>query len=169
MTTIRHADLDADKGEIRSLFWEYLRWANGRVIEEFDVRFEIEDMLERDMNELEVFSPPRGRIVLAGDVEVEGIGCLKRSMEGVAEVKRMYVRPRSRSGGIGRAVLVALLDQALALGYRRVRLDSAGFMKEAHALYRSAGFREIDPYPESEIPPEFQKHWVFMEKSLDEA
>jgi hypothetical protein len=39
-------------------------------------------------------------------------------------------------------------------------------MKAAHSLYRSAGFQEIDPYMESEIPPEFQRHWVFMEKQL---
>jgi hypothetical protein len=30
------------------------------------------------------------------------------------------------------------------------------------------GFREIDPYPESEIPPEYQQHWIFMEKQLAE-
>jgi hypothetical protein len=39
-------------------------------------------------------------------------------------------------------------------------------MKAAHALYRSAGFQKIEPYPESEIPPEFHQHWVFMEKQL---
>jgi hypothetical protein len=30
----------------------------------------------------------------------------------------------------------------------------------------SVGFREIAPYPESEIPAEFQVHWVFMELLL---
>jgi hypothetical protein len=54
----------------------------------------------------------------------------------------------------------------MAIGYPRIRLDSARFMKAAHSLYRSAGFQEIDPYPESEIPAKFQEHWVFMEKSL---
>jgi hypothetical protein len=39
-------------------------------------------------------------------------------------------------------------------------------MKEAHALYRSADFNEIEPYPESEIPQEFQKFWVFMERHI---
>jgi hypothetical protein len=28
------------------------------------------------------------------------------------------------------------------------------------------GFHEIEPYTESEIPPEFQQYWVFMEKQL---
>ena len=39
-------------------------------------------------------------------------------------------------------------------------------MREAHGLYHSAGFREIDEYEGSEIPREFRKHWVFMEKEL---
>src|SRR3990172_2139262 len=51
-------------------------------------------------------------------------------------------------------------DMAKLIGYQTLRLDSARFMKTAHALYRSAGFREIESYPESEIPPEFRRHWV---------
>jgi hypothetical protein len=45
-------------------------------------------------------------------------------------------------------------------------LDSAWFMGSAHKLYRSAGFEIIEPYAESEIPVEFQPHWIFMEKRL---
>ena len=40
------------------------------------------------------------------------------------------------------------------------------YMVEAHALYRSAGFKEIEEYPESEIPEEYRAHWVFMEMYL---
>ena len=78
----------------------------------------------------------------------------------------MYVRPDFRGTGLGRALLDALLAEARQVGYATIRLDSAGFMKTAHALYRAAGFEEIEPYPESEIPPDFQKHWVFMQKRL---
>jgi hypothetical protein len=39
-------------------------------------------------------------------------------------------------------------------------------MKGAHALYRSAGFRDIEPYVGSEIPREFQPNWIFMELEL---
>lgn len=161
------ADLESDAAHIRSLFWEYLQWANGRVNEEFGVNFDIETMIEDDMSHLDVFSPPNGRLVLAcnGD-EVVGIGCLRRSVEGVGEVKRMYVRPSARGRGIAREILNALLSEARTLGYGRIRLDSAGFMTAAHALYRSSGFRDIQPYPESEIPPEFQQHWVFMEMEV---
>lgn len=166
-SNIRPADHETDRAAIRSLFWDYLEWANGRVIEEFGVDFDIAAMLERDMAELAIFSPPRGQLVLAREGhDVVGIGCLKRSTEGVGEIKRMYVRPEFRGKGIARAILEALLAEARSLGYSRVRLDSAGFMKEAHTLYRSSGFEEIEPYPESEIPSDFQKFWVFMERQI---
>jgi GNAT superfamily N-acetyltransferase len=81
----------------------------------------------------------------------------------------MYVRPEFRGLGIGRALLEALIVEAREIGYSMLRLDSASFMKVAHSLYRSTGFQEIEPYPESEVPPEYQAHIVFMEKRLQET
>ena len=159
---------DPDRSLVRELFWEYLQWANARVNEEFAVDFDIASMLEQDMETLEKFEPPSGRLLLATTMagQVVGIGCLKHLRDGIGEIKRMYVRPAARGTGLGRALLESLLAKAKQAGYSHVRLDSAGFMEAAHSLYRSAGFREIESYPESEIPPEFQKHWVFMEREV---
>ena len=167
MTGIHQAKTEEDRSQVRELFWEYLQWANERLNEEFDVNFDIESMLERDMAELEIFSPPHGRLLLATEgSQAAGIACLKRIREDMGEIKRMYVRPEYRGSGIGRALLEALLAEAQQIGYPSVRLDSTRFMTAAHSLYRSAGFQEIEPYPESEIPSEFHRHWVFMEKQL---
>jgi GNAT superfamily N-acetyltransferase len=95
-----------------------------------------------------------------------GIACLKALMKGTGEVKRMYVRPQARKRGLGRTLLNELLEQAHQIGYERIRLDSARFMAEAHQLYRTSGFREIEAYEGSEIPKEFQNHWIFMERDL---
>jgi len=76
----------------------------------------------------------------------------------------MYVRSEARNRGLGRALLVQLLEEARLAGYTLVRLDSARFMNEAHQLYRNIGFREIEAYEGSEIPKEFQKNWIFMER-----
>ena len=78
----------------------------------------------------------------------------------------MYVRESYRGQGIGRALLDQLLADGQSLGYTAMRLDSARFMHAAHALYRSAGFREIEPYPGSEIPQMHQQYSTFMEKTL---
>lgn len=166
MIRIHQAENEEDRAYVRELFWEYLKWANARVNEEFGVNFDIETMLEEDMAKLDIYFPPDGRLVLAiKETRVAAIACLKWLRDDVAEIKRMYVRPEYRGQGVGRALLETLLEEAERIGYPRVRLDSARFMKEAHALYRSAGFAEIEPYPESEIPPEFQVNWVFMERS----
>ena len=167
MSNIHQAATEEDRARVRELFWEYLEWANGRVNEEFGVDFDIETVLEDDMAELDLYFPPDGRLMLATEEShPAGIACLKKLKKDIAEIKRMYVRPQFRGRGIGRALLERLLAEAKEIGYPAIRLDSARFMKEAHALYRSAGFDEIEPYPESEIPPEFQKHWVFMERQL---
>jgi GNAT superfamily N-acetyltransferase len=94
---------------------------------------------------------------------------MKRIREDVGAIKRMYVRPEFRGKGIGRVLVEALLAEAQQIGYPTVRLDSVLFMKAAHSLYRSAGFKEIEPYPESEIPTQFRSHWVFMEKHLENS
>ena len=78
----------------------------------------------------------------------------------------MYVRPEFRRRGIGAALLEELIAQAREIGYAAIRLDCPLFLKPAHALYRSAGFYEIEPYAGTEIPPEFQHLWLFMEKRL---
>lgn len=161
------ANQDQHTQSVRELFWEYLQWANAKVQVNFGVSFDIAAMLEDDMNTLDKFMPPKGRLLL-GYVEDEpmGIACLKALTNSVAEVKRMYVRPHARKRGLGRALLNQLLEEARQIGYERVRLDSARFMTEAHQLYRTKGFREIQAYEGSEIPKEFQKNWIFMEINL---
>jgi GNAT superfamily N-acetyltransferase len=152
---------------IRELFWEYLHWANAKLNEEYGIDFDIAAMIERDMAEVKKFLPPGGRLLLGRrDGQVAGIACMKPLCDEIAEVKRMYVRPTARRRGVGRALLDVLLDEARAIGYRRVRLDSTRFMVEAHALYRSFGFREIEPYEGSEIPVAYQAHWIYLERGL---
>jgi GNAT superfamily N-acetyltransferase len=166
-TTIRVASKVEDAPEIRALFWEYLRWANERLNREYELRFDIHSMLEEDMQDLDKFMPPHGRLLLADrGASPAGIACLKALREGIGEVKRMYVRPQDRGAGLGRALLQQLLHEAAAIGYGRVRLDSARFMTQAHRLYHTFGFREIPPYEGSEIPVAHQSHWVFMELDL---
>ncbi len=164
MLRIFQAETDEHKEHARELFGEYLQWANAMLSQEFGISFDIKSILEQDMAGLDKFLPPTGRLLLAQyDKQYAGIGCLRKIREDVGEIKRMYVRPSYRGQGIGRAILQGLVEQAWLVGYKRIRLDSALFMKEAHAMYRAVGFTKIEPYPESEIPPEFRRNWIFME------
>jgi ribosomal protein S18 acetylase RimI-like enzyme len=66
----------------------------------------------------------------------------------------------------GKALLTAIIKEARFIGYSKIRLDSGCFAKEAQALYRLLNFKEIEPYPESELPEKYRSHWVFMELAL---
>ena len=161
------ANQDQHAAQIRELFREYLQWANTQVEEEFGAKFDTAELVESTMQHLDWFMPPKGRVLLTySDKTLAGIACLKYLTPSIGEIKRMYVRPTSRRQGLGRALINRLLDEASQIGYERVRLDSARFMTEAHQLYRRSGFREIEAYEGSEIPKEFQKHWIFLEIEL---
>lgn len=73
-------------------------------------------------------------------------GGLRRLDYGVAEIKRMFVRPAARSRGVARALLTALEQAALDLGYEKVRLDTGPKQVHGLALYRSAGYVDVPPY-----------------------
>jgi GNAT superfamily N-acetyltransferase len=167
MPTIRQVDSEYDIEIVQDLFWKYLQWANSRNYEEFGIKLDITAMLKDNMDKIEIISTPNGRLLLAFDgAAVAGLACMSKMREEIGGIKRMYVLPSFRGRGIGRELLDDLIEEARSIGYSRIRLDSARYMKEAHSLYRSVGFKEIDEFPESEIPEEFRAHWIFMEKHL---
>jgi len=73
-------------------------------------------------------------------------GGLRPLSEGVAEIKRMYVRPAARSRGVAAGLLAALEDAAVSLGYTATRLDTGPKQVHAQRLYRAAGYVEVPPY-----------------------
>jgi GNAT superfamily N-acetyltransferase len=70
-------------------------------------------------------------------------GGIKRLPDGACEIKRMYVVPEARGRGIARALLVALEDEARALGYAVARLDTGPRQPHAEHMYRAAGYADI--------------------------
>jgi GNAT superfamily N-acetyltransferase len=109
-------------------------------------------------------SRPEGTCWVAfdGDDPV-ACGAVRVIGPGVAEIKRMYVAPRARGRGLGRALLRALERGAAELGCRTVRLDTMAAMGEAGALYRSAGYEPIADYNGNPLAA------VWMERALPGA
>jgi ribosomal protein S18 acetylase RimI-like enzyme len=95
------------------------------------------------------YAPPAGELLLSRDLQGAPLGCVGlRPMQpdGCCEMKRLYVAPRGRGLGLGRALVDAIIGEAVRIGYREMRLDTLPTMAEAVALYRKAGFMPIEPY-----------------------
>ena len=104
------------------------------------------------------YAPPEGRLLLA-EYEGEIAGCVAlhklttdEGKDHICEMKRLYLRPRFRGKGLGRALADRIIAEARQIGYRRMRLDTVEpVMKDAVAMYRRIGFREIEPYCKNPI------------------
>jgi GNAT superfamily N-acetyltransferase len=94
------------------------------------------------------YAPPAGRLLLA-EYEGQLAGCiaLHKLEDAVSEMKRLYLRPQFRGKGLGRALANRIIAEARQIGYQRMRLDTVEpVMKDAVAMYRKLGFREIPAY-----------------------
>jgi DNA-binding MarR family transcriptional regulator len=109
--------------------------------------------------------PPRGLILVASLLaEPVGCGALKFHDGEPTEIKRMWVAPSARGLGLGRRLLAELESHAGAAATSSiVRLETNGSLAEAIALYRSAGYAEVDPFNDEP----YAHHW--FEKDLTAA
>ncbi len=136
--TVMHASNDHLR-DVRALLQEYAASLG------FSLCFQ---NFDRELAELPgAYAPPSGRLLIA---RVEGVaaGCVAvRSIaEGVCEMKRLFVRAQFRGRGVGRALAVAIVEEARAAGYATMKLDTVAGMQTALALYASLGFRDTAPY-----------------------
>lgn len=98
------------------------------------------------------FAPPGGRLILAMvGTEAAGVVGVKRIDPAVCEMARLYVRPKFRGMGLGKALALECLRAGDELGYRKVRLYTLPAMGIALAMYGKMGFVEIDPYTEHPV------------------
>jgi len=100
------------------------------------------------------YAPPAGRLLLAEyDGRLAGCVALHRLNVEVCEMKRLYLRTGFRGKGLGRVLAERIIREAQSIGYKSMRLDTVEpVMKDAVAMYRRLGFREIAPYRENPMP-----------------
>jgi DNA-binding MarR family transcriptional regulator/N-acetylglutamate synthase-like GNAT family acetyltransferase len=124
----------------------------------FDTGFDPAQSISAETHELR---PPAGEFLIA-TLAGEPVGCGALRFHGAAptEIKRMWVAGSARGLGVGRRLLGELEARAAAAGTRVVRLETNRSLTEAIALYRSAGYREVEAFNDEP----YAHHW--FEKEL---
>jgi GNAT superfamily N-acetyltransferase len=141
--------------EIRILFREYETELNEDLcFQSFEE--ELKDPLKK-------YGPPLGVLYIAiWNNEVAGcIALMPLKEDGVCEMKRLYVRSSFRKHKIGKALVEQLLNDAVQLGYKTMKLDTLEKLQPAIQLYKQYGFVETTAYYENPL-----KGVVYMEKEL---
>jgi carbonic anhydrase len=163
-TSIAQITPETDLTEIRALLAEYMAWTesvegkarDAPTFQDFDT--ELATLPG-------VYAAPAGRFFIARvDGRLAGCVAIKPHDGGVCELKRLYVRPEFRRQGLGERLARRAIDEARAIGYQRMILDSHISMTSAHAIYRALGFRDIEA--PNGFPERFKPYVVFMEMSL---
>ena len=137
--------------EVRALFTEYTRmlvegspdFAQYLVIQNYD-----EEIAHLEKK----YGRPAGRLYLAL-AEGQGVGCiaLRRLDDERCEMKRLYVRPAYRGSGLGGELVRRVIDDARAIGYRHMLLDTLPSLQSAVRMYRALGFYDIPCYNDSPV------------------
>lgn len=167
------ADAALHRRQLVGLNIEYLGWVLdgfGKITGKSGVDMlgmDLASYVESTVNKVCGDAPPRGAFYLVElDGALAGMGGLRFVRNGVAEVKRIYVRPAFRGKRLGDAILQRILSDAKSYGYQRMVLDTAPFMQSAQRVYEQHGFLDRPPYDEVEAPKELHPYIRFMEKSL---
>jgi ribosomal protein S18 acetylase RimI-like enzyme/gamma-glutamyl-gamma-aminobutyrate hydrolase PuuD len=134
-----HAATGADLAAARGLFREYA--------DSLGVDLDFQGFAAELAGLPGAYVAPGGALFLV-TARGEPVACaaMRRLEDGVAEMKRLYVRASARGLGLGARLARATITAARAAGYRAMRLDTLPGMSEAQSLYRGLGFRDIAAY-----------------------
>lgn len=109
---------------------------------------------------VEDLTPPHGFFVLA-TLYGEPVGCgALKCHPAYGEIKRMWVAASTRGLGVGKRILHRLEELARERQLPLLRLETNKALTEAQALYKSSGYREVDPFNDEP----YAHHW--FEKAL---
>jgi GNAT superfamily N-acetyltransferase len=94
------------------------------------------------------FTPPDGVFLVVLDDDGSPVGCggIRSLDPGVFEVKHLFLREETRGRGWGSLLLRELEARARGFGATEMVLDTNASLTSAGALYRSAGYEDVEPY-----------------------
>ena len=147
--------------DIRMLLSEYTEMLLS-INYEFRLYLELQRYDDEALNPSEKYAMPYGRLYLAlYDGRPAGCIALHR-LEGTAcEMKRLFVRPEYRGHHIATMLVDRILEDACAIGYDEMYLDTLPELSDAVSLYHTFGFTETSSYNDSPV-----ERTIFMKKTI---
>lgn len=147
--------------EVLSLFTEYTQMLVSHD-PSFRIYLDIQHYEDEIRNLEAKYGRPEGRLYLAlWEGKAAGCIALRKLDDGCCEMKRLYVRPAFRGNKIGEALVDRIIQDAKAIGYRHMLLDTLPFLESAIHMYRKRGFYEIPCYNDSPV-----ETTIFMQYDL---
>ncbi|MCK8465284.1 GNAT family N-acetyltransferase [Aliiroseovarius sp. S1339] len=150
MLIIERAVFPKDTPIVGSLFLGYIEFLFDRSPQEREnIRQKydpdkIDDLVE---NFATIHARPNGDLLIAShEGKPVGCGMMRALGEEVAEIQRVFVTEDARGLGAGKALTLALMEQARKDGHTTIRLDTGRALVEASGLYEKLGFKECAPY-----------------------
>ncbi|WP_158816384.1 helix-turn-helix domain-containing GNAT family N-acetyltransferase [Methylocapsa sp. S129] len=136
---------------------EDARWCLDEYFHELTERFESGfDPTKSNPARDDEMAPPAGVFIVARlDGCPAGCCALKFGDKTTGEIKRMWTASSARGRGIARKMLQTLEAIARDAGLTALRLETNRTLKEAQALYRSEGYREVAPFNDEP----YAHHW----------
>jgi len=118
-----------------------------KLVKQLDAYLKITDGDEHEFyNQFNAIEALKNVVVTYKDGIPIGCGAFKHFDNNTVEIKRMYVIPESRIGGVGQQILTNLEDWAAFLGYTSCILETGKRQTEAVKFYRKCNYIEIEKY-----------------------
>ncbi|HEY2710248.1 MAG TPA: GNAT family N-acetyltransferase [Caulobacteraceae bacterium] len=130
----------------------------------------ISKYFELEAKDIDVLANPEARIIAPGGhillaiEDGEAVGCvaLIAMPKGGFELAKMAVIETYKGRGLGRALMEACIERAQTVGARRLYLETNSGLAPALSLYRSVGFKQVQPAE----PSPYARADVCMELTL---
>lgn len=165
---IRPAEFPRDRDALIGLFSDYVAYLLEQLPDQREAitrKYDPRGVMAAVDGFAQIHARPHGALLVATQ-ENRPVACgmMREQAPGAAELQRIFVRSEARGTGLGRAMTVALMDQARADGHGVVRLDTGRALTDAVRFYRKLGFREVPPYHDE--TPYLNHTLIFMERPL---
>jgi GNAT superfamily N-acetyltransferase len=174
MVDIVFFDPDVHLDDFRQMYIEWLSGQMDELKEIYGVNFfsisgrKVEEIVEANLDRYSGLKPPKGTLlILEVEGAVAGMVALMKLSESRGFVNLMYNRIEFRGKGYAKQLFIRLLEEGRKIGVTCFQLRTPVFSAAAHHIYRSAGFKEVEEYPESLMPiqpSQLQPYSIYMEK-----